>query len=98
MTKAKQRYKNPDNIEKVYIQLRFPNYSQLNKIKRGKSKTLWKECGNLKTWTTQKPMLQRKISFCTKNWFIKSLKVFNVIDWGFDNRRISFEPKFEISK
>ena len=28
MTKAKQRYKNPDNIEKVYIQLRFPDYSQ----------------------------------------------------------------------
>ena len=38
MTKAKQRYTNPDNIEKVYIQLRFPNYSQLNKIKRGKIK------------------------------------------------------------
>ena len=24
MTKAKQRYKNADNIEEVYIQLRFP--------------------------------------------------------------------------
>ena len=36
MTKTKQRYKNPDNIEKVYIQLRFPDYSQLNKIKIGK--------------------------------------------------------------
>ena len=35
-TGAKQRYKNPDNIEKVYIQLRFPDYSQLNKIKRGR--------------------------------------------------------------
>ena len=35
MTKAKQRYKNPDNIEKAYIQLRFPDYSELNNIKRG---------------------------------------------------------------
>ena len=36
MTKAKQRYKNPDNIEQVYIQLRFPDYSQLNESKRGR--------------------------------------------------------------
>ena len=27
MTKAKQRYKNPDNTEEVYIQMRFPDYS-----------------------------------------------------------------------
>ena len=40
ITKAKQRYKNPNNIEKVYTQLRFPYYSQLNKIKRGR-----KYCG-----------------------------------------------------
>ena len=33
---AKQRYKNPDNIGKVYTQLRFPDYSQLNKIKSGR--------------------------------------------------------------
>ena len=49
MTKAKQRQKNPDNIEKVYIQLRFPDNSQLNKIKREENKTLWKQNGNLKT-------------------------------------------------
>ena len=30
MTKATQRYKNPDNIEKNYIQLRFLDYSQLS--------------------------------------------------------------------
>ena len=36
MTKAKQRYKNPDNIEKVYVQLRFPDYSELSKIKSGR--------------------------------------------------------------
>ena len=36
MAKAKQRYKNPDNIEKLYIQLRFLDYSQLNKIKKGR--------------------------------------------------------------
>ena len=34
MTKAKQSYKNPDNIGKLHIQLRFPDYSQLNKIER----------------------------------------------------------------
>ena len=49
MTKAKQRQKNPDNIEKVYIQLRFPDNSQLNKIKREENKALWKQNGNLKT-------------------------------------------------
>ena len=43
MTKAKQRYKNPNNIEEVYIQLRFPDYSQLNKLKKGKR---IKHCGN----------------------------------------------------
>ena len=31
---AKQRYKDPDNIEKVYIQLRCPDCLQLNKIER----------------------------------------------------------------
>ena len=36
MTKAKQMYKNPDNIKEVYIQLRFPDYSQLNDLKRGR--------------------------------------------------------------
>ena len=33
MTKVKQRYRNPDNREEVYIQLRFPDYSQLNELK-----------------------------------------------------------------
>ena len=43
MTKAKQRYKNPDNIEEMCIQLRFPDYSQLNKLKKGKK---IKHCGD----------------------------------------------------
>ena len=49
LTKAKQRYKNPDNIEEVYIQLRFPDCSQLNELKEEGNKTLWKQYGNLKT-------------------------------------------------
>ena len=36
MAKTTQSYKNPDNIEKVYIKLRFPDYPQSNKIKRGR--------------------------------------------------------------
>ena len=36
MKKAKQRSINPDNIEEAYIQFRFPDYSQLNKVKRGR--------------------------------------------------------------
>ena len=48
MKKATQRYKNPDNIEKKYIQLRFLDYSQL--------------------------------SFCSKKWFIKSLRAFKMIE------------------
>ena len=36
MTWAKQMYKNSGNIEQVYIQLRFPDHSQLNKIKSGR--------------------------------------------------------------
>ena len=36
MTNAKQRYKNPHNIEKVHIQLN----SQLNKIKRGRKQNI----------------------------------------------------------
>ena len=42
MTTVKQRQKNSDNIEQVYIQLRFPDYSQLIKIKRKENKTLRK--------------------------------------------------------
>ena len=46
MTKAKQRYENSDNTEKVYIQLRFPDYSQSNKIKKGRKENtvevVWK--------------------------------------------------------
>ena len=40
MTKVKQRYKNPNSIEKVSIQLRFPDYSQINKIKRGRKSNI----------------------------------------------------------
>ena len=83
MRKAKQRCKNSDNIEEVYIQLRFPDHSQLNKLKRGRKKNL----NNTKTYGAKK---KKKKSFCSKKWFIKSLRVFNVIDSGFDYRQISF--------
>ena len=36
MIKVKQRHKNPDNIEEVYIQLRFTDYSQLDELERGR--------------------------------------------------------------
>ena len=50
MRKAKQRCKNSDNIEEVYIQLRFPDHSQLNKLKRGRKKNL----NNTKTYGATK--------------------------------------------
>ena len=66
MTNTKERYKNSDNIEEVYIQLRFPKHcgSGMEISKLEQHKNLW--C--------------KKKNFFSKKWFIRSLTVFNVID------------------
>ena len=60
MTKAKQKNKNPNNTEKVYNQLRFPGYLQLNKSKRLRKSNIvevvWKSenMNNAKTYGAKK--------------------------------------------
>ena len=81
MTKAKQKYKNPNIIEKVYIQLRFPNSSQLNKIKRGRKSNIVKVVWKSQNMNNAKPIVQ-KISFVQES-DLSNLLQFFIIDGFF---------------